>query len=69
MVPPLPADAEFDPAGMLRDLAARLVAAHEAEPGNAPLARELRATLLALAGQRPDEGDPVLRELMGMVTD
>ena len=35
-------------------LAGRLEAAHEADPGNALLARELRATLLALGGGESD---------------
>jgi hypothetical protein len=53
----------------MRELAARLAAVHEADPRNAPVARELRATLLALTGlpARGDEADPLaeLRSLMG----
>jgi hypothetical protein len=53
----------------LRQLAARLAAAHEANPMNAPVARELRSTLLALTGLPAggDEADPLaeLRSLMG----
>ena len=41
-------DREFDPVGEMRQLAARLAAAYAQDPGNAALARELRATLLAL---------------------
>ena len=37
-----------EPTSELRDLAARLAAAHRAEPGNALLARELRLTLQSL---------------------
>jgi hypothetical protein len=53
---------DLDPAAELRRLADRLTAAHEAEPGNAALARELRATLQALA---PGAGaiDPELRAM------
>lgn len=45
-----PLAAVIDPMQELRELAARLVAAHEADPGNALLARELRMTLQALTG-------------------
>jgi hypothetical protein len=47
-VPAAPGDTGIDPAVSLRALAARLEAAHEAEPGNALLARELRVTLQAI---------------------
>jgi hypothetical protein len=40
--------AEFDPEAELRMLAGRLAAACAQDPANAALARELRATLLAL---------------------
>jgi hypothetical protein len=56
----------FDAGGEMTRLAGWLEAAHIADPGNAAIARELRLTLLALAGQKPDEGDPVLAELMAM---
>ena len=52
MLTPVPTAADFDPAAELRDLAARQIEAHKAEPGNAMLGRELRATLLALTGDR-----------------
>lgn len=38
----------FDPAASMRRLAARLEAAHEDDPSNTAVARELRATLLVL---------------------
>src|SRR5215813_5731257 len=41
----------------LRALARRLEAAHIADPANAVVARELRATLLALPGE--EEADPM----------
>jgi hypothetical protein len=52
--PEIPAEG-FDPAAMMRELAARLIAACQADPGNAPLARELRMTLLAID---PPPGGP-----------
>jgi hypothetical protein len=58
-----PADcAPLDSRASLEALARRLEAAHEADPGNAMVARELRATLLALA---PEGGgmDPELADL------
>ena len=42
-------------------LAERLEAAHEADPANAMVARELRVTLLALAGEAPAGEDDVDR--------
>ena len=51
-----PGDAPVDPHVSLERLAGRLETAHEADPGNALLARELRATLVALAGDDPDSG-------------
>jgi hypothetical protein len=49
---------ELDPAAELRALAGRLAAAYAADTGNAALARELRATLLAIPEAR-DEFDPL----------
>jgi hypothetical protein len=49
----------MDPAGALARLAGRLEAAHVANPGNALLARELRATLLALPIAADQEVDPL----------
>src|SRR5260370_9786059 len=48
--PPADAPAAADPKTELGQLAARLAAAHRADPGNANLARELRMTLHALMG-------------------
>jgi hypothetical protein len=49
-IAPVPAGSgeDLDPAAALRDLAAQLQAASAADPSNAILAREYRATLLAL---------------------
>ncbi len=47
-------DAQVDPAASLRALALRLEGAHEADPGNALLARELRVTLQATGA--PEQG-------------
>ena len=55
----------LEPQEELEFLAARLVAAHEDDPGNAMLARELLVTLQALSGHvRPaeDEVDRIRRE-------
>jgi len=54
---------DFDPAAQMRELADRLVAAHTQDPANAALARELRATLLALppGPEEPDELDLLRR--------
>ena len=53
----LPPSRPLDAAQELRELAGRLVAAHEADPGNALLARELRLTLQALSGGKPADDD------------
>jgi hypothetical protein len=53
---PVAGDAPVDPRASLERLAGRLEAAHEAEPGNALLARELRATLMALSAPDDDSG-------------
>jgi hypothetical protein len=60
--------ADFDPAAELRALAARLIAAHKEDPGNAMLGRELRATLQAL-GAGSAGVDPVLAEVRAMFPD
>jgi hypothetical protein len=52
---------DLDPAAELRALAGRLAAVHQEDPSRADIARELRATLLAI--QVPDE-DTELAELM-----
>jgi hypothetical protein len=51
---------KLDPAVALEQLAAQLAAAYAADPSNATLARELRATLLVL---RPAADTGVLDEL------
>lgn len=55
---------DLDPVGELRALAAGLMAAWRADPGNAVLAREARATLLCIPAEEPDD---VLAELRAMV--
>jgi hypothetical protein len=59
----------LDAHAALEALAKRLQAAHEAAPGNASLARELRMTLLALPREDGDDDDPLaeLRALAGDV--
>jgi hypothetical protein len=52
--------AELDPVLEMRLLACRLVDAYRENPGNAALAREARATLLALAGMGPASDEPDL---------
>ena len=54
---PVPAD--LDVPGELRAAAARLVGAHEREPANAIVARELRLTLEVLAKLEPVLSDPM----------
>jgi hypothetical protein len=53
---PVAGDAPVDPRVSLEGLAARLEAAHKEDPGNALVARELRATLLALSAADDDDG-------------
>lgn len=62
VLPPVPA-AEIDAAAELRALASRLAAVHEAEPGNALVARELRMTLQALM---PKDAGSVDADLTGL---
>jgi hypothetical protein len=62
---PVPGDARVDPSVSLERLAARLEAAHEADPSDAAVARELRATLLALRGS----GDKADRELAAFAAE
>jgi hypothetical protein len=50
VAPPVDAAPVADPVAEMRRLAARVVAAHEKDPGNANLAREARMTLQALMG-------------------
>ena len=56
-VPDAVPDADFDPVLLLRELAARLAGAYAQDPANAALARELRATLLAIPPPPDDEPD------------
>ena len=63
--PALPAAAtDLDPHASLEGLARRLEAAHEAAPDDAAVARELRATLLALGagGKAEDDADAFMAE-------
>jgi hypothetical protein len=55
---------DLDPRAEMRQLAARLIDAHQADRGNAALAREARATLLALAGMAPDDEDDEFAALL-----
>jgi hypothetical protein len=48
----------------MRDLAVQLQAAYSADPGNALLARELRATLLALSPSQDAAADAEWKALM-----
>jgi hypothetical protein len=59
-----PDPGELDPVGEMRNLGARLAGAYAADPGNAALARELRSTLVVLAGMVPDDGDDLLAEIL-----
>ena len=54
-------DPVVDPLASLARLAGRLEAAHIADPGNAPLARELRQTLLVLGSNAPSQVDDIDR--------
>jgi hypothetical protein len=60
---PAPAvESALDPGAELERLARRLTVAHQQDPGNAALARELRITLQALAAAEPDgagDDDPL----------
>ncbi|SRR6266581_1174695 len=61
---------DLDPRAELVDLARRLASAHEAEPHRADVARELRATLLAIEAAEPAAADPMdeLREMAARVS-
>jgi hypothetical protein len=65
----LPGSGPIEPQAELEGLARRLVAAHEADPADAAVARELRATLAVLAGLTLAADDPLegLRELAARV--
>jgi hypothetical protein len=67
-VPDLP-EGDLDAQAELVALARRLAAAHEADPGNAAVARELRCTLLALpAPEGPADPLEELRALASSVS-
>jgi hypothetical protein len=61
---------DLDPRAELIGLARRLAAAHEADPQRADVARELRATLLAIEAAEPAAADPMdeLREMAARVS-
>lgn len=63
----LAASQHFDPELEMRRLGARLARAHEAEPANALLAKELRQTLQALIGPGAAEGQD--SELAGLFAE
>jgi len=67
--PPGP-DAGLDPRAELVALTRRLTAAHEAAPDRADVARELRATLQAVADAEPPAEDPMdeLRKMASRVS-
>jgi len=67
VVPDLPAGSGevTDAPSELRQLAYRLVTAHQGDPGNAILARELRATLLELIPKGEASRDADLTGLFG----
>jgi len=56
--------ADLDPLAEMRALAARLALAHEAEPGNSLVARELRMTLAELTPK--DTGKAADADLTGL---
>jgi hypothetical protein len=61
LVPAVPVEPgpDFDPREEMRRLAGRLAAAYAADPSNAALARELRATLQAIVPEAEPEWDPI----------
>jgi hypothetical protein len=61
---------DLDPRAEMTALARRLAAAHEADPQRADVARELRATLLAIEAADPAAADPMdeLREMAARVS-
>lgn len=61
--PPPPRGPELDPSAEMRRLASRLALAHEAEPANALLARELRMTLVELMPKNAGKPDADLTGL------
>ena len=66
MVLPVAGDAPVDAREALARLAARLEAAHVADPGNAAIARELRETLRSLPEAPASGDDDPLAELRAL---
>jgi hypothetical protein len=64
--PPVP-EAELDPKAEMRRLAARMAAAHEADPSNAVLGAELRKTLLELMPKNAGKPDADLTGLFSVL--
>lgn len=62
-LPPAGPVAKLDPAAELRELAAELHAAYRADTSNAVLARELRATLVALMPKDAGKANAALGKL------
>ena len=62
-LPHRPDGPEFDAPAEMRRLAARLALAHESDPANAPLARELRMTLAELMPKDSGNADADLTGL------
>jgi hypothetical protein len=58
---------ELDPAAEMRRLAARMAAAHEADPSNAVLGAELRKTLLELMPKNAGKPDADLTGLFSVL--
>src|SRR5260370_27062731 len=71
LVPDLPTQLAsgpaFDPAAELRQLAARMIAAHREDPSNAVLGAELRKTLVELIRKRAGKPDDDLSDLFAEV--
>ena len=64
-LPDPPAAPEFDAKAEMRELAARMVSAHCADPSNAILGAELRKTLLELMPKDSGNADADLTGLFG----
>lgn len=64
-VPQLPDSPPLDAAAEMRRLAARLARAHETDPANSLLARELRMTLAELMPKGAEKPDADLTGLFG----
>jgi len=62
-LPQSPASADLDPPAEMRALASRLAVAHEADPANSLIARELRMTLAELMPKGKQDADADLTGL------